>query len=163
MSAFYELSAVRADGSRFLFGDTLAGKVVLIVNVASRCGYTPQYSELQQLHERYSQEGLVVLGFPCNQFGNQEPGTMEEIVAFTRDKFGVTFPILSKINVNGPREDPVYKYLKSQRGNALGFKGVKWNFEKFVVDRAGVVQFRYGSKDTMAVYERDLRALLEKR
>lgn len=133
--------------------DQLRGKVVLIVNVASNCGFTPQYKQLEYLYKKYKPYGFEILGFPCNQFGNQEPGTDEEIIAFTRDKFGVTFPIFSKIDVNGPDEHPVYTYLKEKKRGILGFKGVKWNFEKFLINREGKVVKRFFSPATPISFE----------
>ncbi|KAK5782095.1 glutathione peroxidase PWA37_005078 [Arxiozyma heterogenica] len=139
---FYDLIAYKGNGEIFRF-DQLQGKVVLIVNVASRCGFTPQYKDLQYLYEKYSSRGLEILGFPCNQFGNQEPLSDKEIIFFTKKHFGITFHILKKINVNGPDEHPVYKYLKEQKRGVLGFKGIKWNFEKFLIDRSGIVTDRF--------------------
>lgn len=156
---FYNLSAQRGDGTIFPF-EQLRGKVVLIVNVASRCGFTPQYKELEYLYEKYASQGFEILGFPCNQFGNQEPLTDEEIIEFTRDKFGITFPILKKIDVNGPDEHPVYKYIKDQKRGVLGFKGIKWNFEKFLIDRKGNVTNRYLSPKTPITFENRIEELL---
>ena len=123
------------------------GKVLLIVNVASKCGYTKQYSGLQVLYEKYKDQGLVVLGFPCNQFANQEPGTDAEILSFCQVNFGVTFPLFKKIKVNGKDADPLYVYLKEQAKGVLG-NAIKWNFTKFLIDRDGNVLDRYESKTT---------------
>ena len=123
------------------------GKVLLIVNVASKCGYTKQYSGLQALYEKYKDQGLVVLGFPCNQFANQEPGTDAEILSFCQVNFGVTFPLFKKIKVNGKDADPLYVYLKEQAKGVLG-NAIKWNFTKFLIDRDGNVLDRYESKTT---------------
>lgn len=144
MSEFYGLSAKDRKGESFPFSG-LDGKVVLIVNVASRCGFTPQYQELEELYEKYKNKGLVILGFPCNQFGGQEPGTDEEIGEFCKINYGVTFPVLKKVDVNGSEASPVYEYLKSQKAGSLGFRGVKWNFEKFLVDKHGKVVGRFSS------------------
>ena len=122
-------------------------KVLLIVNVASKCGYTKQYSGLQALYEKYKDKGFVILGFPCNQFANQEPGTDAEILSFCQVNFGVTFPLFKKIKVNGKDADPLYVYLKEQAKGALG-KSIKWNFTKFLIDRDGSVLDRYESKTT---------------
>ncbi|KAG0665955.1 Glutathione peroxidase 2 [Monosporozyma unispora] len=160
MSQFYDLKAQLGNGKIYDF-DQLRGKVVLIVNVASRCGFTPQYKELQYFYEKYGEMGLEILGFPCNQFGNQEPLTDEQISDFTREKFGVTFPILKKIDVNGPDEHPVYHYLKEQKHGVLGFKGIKWNFEKFLIDRNGIVTNRYFSAIPPITFESRIVELLE--
>lgn len=123
------------------------GKVLLIVNTATGCGFTPQYDGLQDLYEKYKDKGLEILDFPCNQFGNQAPGTEEEIVSFCQSRYGVTFPQFAKIEVNGENEAPLYKYLKSQKGGFMGNK-IKWNFTKFLVDRDGKVVDRFGSTVT---------------
>ncbi|QLQ78327.1 hypothetical protein HG537_0A05740 [Torulaspora globosa] len=144
MSEFYKLTPKDRKGEPFAFKQ-LEGKVVLIVNVASKCGFTPQYQELEELYKKYNGQGFVVIGFPCNQFGRQEPGSDEEIGQFCQLNYGVTFPVLKKIDVNGSDADPVYEYLKSQKAGLLGFKGIKWNFEKFLVDKKGSVYQRYSS------------------
>lgn len=144
MSEFYKLSPKDRKGEPFPFSQ-LEGKVVLIVNVASKCGFTPQYQELEALYKKYKDEGLMIVGFPCNQFGRQEPGSDEEIGQFCQLNYGVTFPVLKKVDVNGSDADPVYEYLKSQKSGLLGFKGIKWNFEKFLVDKKGTVHERYSS------------------
>ena len=118
------------------------GKVLLIVNVASKCGFTPQYKGLEELHERFRKNEFEVLGFPCNQFGQQEPGSDSEIRAFCDLRYGVRFPLFSKIDVNGPGTHPLYEYLKHQQSGLLG-ASIKWNFTKFLVDRAGRVIARY--------------------
>jgi glutathione peroxidase len=118
------------------------GKVLLIVNVASKCGFTPQYNELQGLYETFGPRGFAILGFPCDQFGHQEPGTDAEIAAFCRANFGVTFPLFAKIEVNGTGAHPLYRWLKQQKGGFLGSR-IKWNFTKFLVDRAGAVRERF--------------------
>lgn len=159
-TGFYGLTATRGDGELFQF-EALKGKVVLIVNVASLCGFTPQYNELQRLYERYHDQGLEILAFPCNQFGNQEPGSHEEIIRFTRETFHVTFTILGKVDVNGPDEVDVYKYIKNEKRNILGLKGVKWNFEKFLVDRRGNVVNRYLSTKRPLSIETRIKELLD--
>lgn len=124
------------------------GKVILIVNVASKCGFTKQYEGLQALYEKYVDKGLVILGFPSNQFGSQEPGTEDEIMEFCTTNFGVTFPMFSKIDVNGDNADPLYTYLKKEAPGILNTKAIKWNFTKFLIDREGKVIDRYGSAET---------------
>lgn len=122
------------------------GKVVLIVNVASRCGYTPQYKDLQALHDKYGKDGLAILGFPCNQFGQQEPGTSEQIAEFCESNYGVKFDMFAKVDVNGDKKCGLYKYLTSKDSNAKFAGDIKWNFEKFLVGRDGKVLARYESK-----------------
>ena len=119
------------------------GKVMLIVNTASKCGFTPQYEGLEMLHQRFADQGLAILGFPCNQFGKQEPGTEEEIEEFCRLNYGVTFPLHAKIDVNGKNTHPLYAQLKSAAPGLLGSERIKWNFTKFLVDRDGVILRRY--------------------
>ena len=123
-----------------------SGQVLLIVNTASACGYTPQYQGLQALYQRFKDQGFSVLGFPCNQFGSQEPGTADEIQDFCEKKFSVTFPLFAKIDVNGPNTHPLYQQLKSAKPGLLGSQDIKWNFTKFLVSRDGEVQNRYGSQ-----------------
>jgi glutathione peroxidase len=136
------------------------GNVLLIVNVASQCGFAPQYAGLEALYRRYRDRGLVVLGFPCNQFGFQEPGSAAEIQQFCSLTYGVSFPIFSKIDVNGPGTHPLYAYLKAEQPGFLGSQTIKWNFTKFLVDAEGVVRRRYAPTDTPEQIERDLVALL---
>jgi glutathione peroxidase len=121
------------------------GHVLLIVNTASRCGFTPQYKGLQELHQRYKDRGLVVLGFPCDQFGHQEPGSDDEIHRFCEANFGITFPLFQKIDVNGANAAPVFKHLKKAAKGAMGTQGIKWNFTKFLVSRDGSRVSRFGS------------------
>ncbi|CAI4039792.1 hypothetical protein SMKI_09G2040 [Saccharomyces mikatae IFO 1815] len=160
MSEFYKLAPIDKKGQPFPF-DQLKGKVVLIVNVASKCGFTPQYKELEALYKRYKDEGLTIIGFPCNQFGHQEPGSDEEIAQFCQLNYGVTFPIMKKIDVNGNNEDPVYKFLKSQKSGMLGLRGIKWNFEKFLVDKKGKVHERYSSLTKPSSLSETIEALLK--
>lgn len=136
------------------------GKVMLIVNVASKCGFTPQYDGLEALYEKYKERGFVVLGFPCNQFGSQEPGTDAQIADFCRINFGVTFPMFSKIEVNGDDAHPLYQYLKEEQGGTLGFDAIKWNFTKFLVDRTGQVTARFSPAATPESLEEEIEALL---
>ncbi|MBI5743069.1 MAG: glutathione peroxidase [Elusimicrobia bacterium] len=136
----------------------LKGKVTLIVNVASKCGYTPQYAGLKALYDKYREKGLVVLGFPCNQFANQEPGSNEEIQHFCRLNYGVEFPVLGKLEVNGKGEDPLYAHLKAKAPGLLGTEAIKWNFTKFLVGRNGRVLSRHAP----AVKPEELAPLIEK-
>ncbi|MBY8823003.1 glutathione peroxidase [Sphingomonas colocasiae] len=137
-----------------------AGKVVLIVNVASRCGFTPQYAGLEALYRKYRERGFEILAFPCNQFGAQEPGDAEEIANFCSLTYDVTFPLMAKIEVNGPGADPLYDYLKSEKPGLLGSKAIKWNFTKFLVDRTGRPVKRYAPTDKPEALEKDIEALL---
>lgn len=134
-------------------------KVLLIVNTATGCGFTPQYEGLQLLYDRYKDRGFEVLDFPCNQFAGQAPGTEEEIQTFCTTRYGTTFPRFAKIKVNGKEADPFYIYLKQQKGGALGDR-IKWNFTKFLVDRSGNIIRRYAPTDTPESIEKDLEALL---
>ena len=142
---------------------TYRGCVLLVVNVASRCGYTPQYAGLEALYRRYQDRGLVVLGFPCDQFGHQEPGNEEEIKNFCSLTYDVTFPLFAKIDVNGANAHPLYQWLKSQKPGVLGTEAIKWNFTKFLVDGKGAVVRRYGSADKPESIEADVVALLPPR
>ena len=136
------------------------GKVILIVNTASKCGLTPQYEQLQTLYERYRDEGLVVLGFPCNQFMNQEPGDDLEIEGFCRLNFGVTFPVFSKINVNGQNAHPLFKHLTEQVPGVMGSKSIKWNFTKFLIDRQGKIVKRFSPQTKPFDIEEEIKHLL---
>ncbi|KYD26169.1 MULTISPECIES: glutathione peroxidase [Bacillaceae] len=136
------------------------GKVLLIVNTASKCGFTPQYKELQELYEQYRDRGFVVLGFPCNQFGNQEPGTEEEIEQFCQVNYGVTFPMFAKVNVNGENAHPLFQYLKEKAPGVLGTKAIKWNFTKFLVDRNGNVVARFASQTKPSELKNEIEELL---
>lgn len=135
------------------------GKVLLIVNTATGCGFTPQYKGLQELYEKYNEQGLEILDFPCNQFAHQAPGTEDEIVTFCQTRYGVTFKQFAKIEVNGKNESPLYTYLKSQQKGVLG-KRIKWNFTKFLVDREGNVVERFGSTATPEHIEDKIKELL---
>ena len=142
MTSLYDLAPRSADGAPYPLAQH-RGKVLLIVNTASKCGFTPQYEGLEALWRRHRTEGLVVLGFPCNQFGAQEPGDAEEISRFCSLTYDVSFPLMSKVAVNGPETDPVFGYLKSEKRGLLGTAGIKWNFTKFLVGRDGRVIGRY--------------------
>ncbi|CCK72910.1 glutathione peroxidase GPX2 KNAG_0M00570 [Huiozyma naganishii CBS 8797] len=160
MSRFYSLVAKDMKGNNFSF-EQLKGKVVLIVNVASKCGFTPQYEGLEELYKKYNPKGLEIIGFPCNQFGNQEPGSSDEITQFCKLNYGVSFPIMSKIEVNGSKEDPVYAFLKGEKSGMLGLTRIKWNFEKFLVDKNGNVVERYSSMTKPASLETKIQELLK--
>lgn len=142
--SFYDLKPLDRSNNPFPF-EKLKGKVVIIVNVASKCGFTPQYKELEDLYKRYNKKGLEIIGFPCNQFANQEPGSDEEISSFCSLNYGVSFPILKKVDVNGDHSDPVYKFLKLKKSGLFGLTRIKWNFEKFIIDKNGNVIERYAS------------------
>lgn len=144
VESFYDLTPLDWRGNAFPFAQ-LKGKVVLIVNSASQCGFTPQYAGLEALYEKYKARGFIVLVFPCDQFGNQEPGSNAEIHEFCSVNFGVTFPIMDKVEVNRFDADPVFHFLKSQVKGKLGFGGIMWNFEKFLVDQTGNVTHRWPS------------------
>ncbi len=136
------------------------GKVLLIVNTASACGFTPQFGGLEELHKDYGGKGLVVMGFPCNQFGAQDPGSNEEIAGFCQLNYGVTFPMMEKINVNGADADPLFKWLTAEAPGLLGSKGIKWNFTKFLVGKDGEVIKRYGPQEAPKGLAKDIEAAL---
>lgn len=156
----YDYNAVTLDGEERSLAD-FKGKVLLIVNTASKCGFTPQYKGLQVLYQRYKDRGLVVLGFPCNQFGHQEPGDEVEIGAFCEKNYGVDFPMFAKIDVNGSDAHPLYRYLKSEAPGLLGSEGIKWNFTKFLVDQSGRVVRRYAPKDKPEALAADIEKALK--
>lgn len=141
MSTVYDFTAEGMDGNLQHFSD-YQDKVLLIVNTASKCGFTPQFEGLEALHEQYKDQGLVVVGFPCNQFGSQDPGSNEEIGAFCQKNYGVNFPMMAKIDVNGADAHPIFKWLKDQKSGLLT-DGIKWNFTKFLIDSKGQVIDRY--------------------
>lgn len=138
------------------------GKAMLIVNTASKCGLTGQYEGLENIYEKYQDKGLEVLGFPCNQFGGQEPGSNTEIQEFCQMKFGIKFPVYGKVDVNGDDAHPLFKFLKSEAPGILGSKSIKWNFTKFLVDKNGVVLKRFAPKDTPEKIEAEVRSVIEK-
>ncbi len=158
MAGFYDLKATSLQGKEISM-EQYRGKVVLVVNTASKCGFTPQYEGLQKLYETYKDQGLEILGFPCNQFGKQEPGTAEEIGEFCRLNYGVTFQMFDKIDVNGDDTHPVYVYLKDQLPGKLG-KKIKWNFTKFLIDREGMPYKRYSSSTKPEKLVPDIERLL---
>lgn len=137
-----------------------AGKVLLIVNTASNCGFTPQYTGLEALYQRFKDQGLVILGFPCNQFGAQEPGSDPEIASFCQKNYGVSFPLFAKIEVNGDNTHPLFQHLKKSAPGVLGSESIKWNFTKFLVSRDGVLIKRYASTTTPESMARDIEELL---
>ena len=157
--SIYDYSVKAQDGSEVALSD-YKGKVLLIVNTATGCGFTPQYEGLQDLYEKYQSQGLEILDFPCNQFGNQAPGSDEEITNFCQSRYGVTFPQLKKIEVNGENEEPLYTFLKSQKKGMMGDR-IKWNFTKFLVDRKGTVVERFAPTVTPEKLDREIAALLD--
>jgi glutathione peroxidase len=157
--SIYDFSATSIEGQPISL-DTFKDKVLLIVNTASQCGFTPQYKGLQELYSKYSDKGFVILGFPCNQFGQQEPGTANDIQSFCETRFGVTFPLFQKIDVNGANAHPLYKYLTHAAPGILGSEAIKWNFTKFLVDRNGKVVKRYASMAKPEDIEKDVQSLL---
>lgn len=136
------------------------GKVLLIVNTASKCGFTPQYDGLEALWRKYGKRGFEVIAFPCNQFGGQEPGTADEIDQFCKVNFGLSFPLMGKVEVNGSGADPLFDWLKAEAPGLMGTKSIKWNFTKFLIDRDGKVVRRYAPTDKPESLERDIEALL---
>jgi glutathione peroxidase len=158
-SSVYDFQARDIHGKQIAL-KKYSGKLLLIVNTASSCGFTPQYKGLQALHEKYGPKGLVVLGFPCNQFGAQESGTEEEIASFCEMNFGVSFPLMGKVEVNGANAEPLYQWLCEEAPGLLGSKAIKWNFTKFLVGRDGQVIKRYAPQDTPENLSRDIEAAL---
>jgi len=159
MTNIYDFSARTIDGGEVAL-DHYRGKVLLIVNTASKCGFTPQYDGLEKLHEELSDRGLAILGFPCNQFGQQEPGDAAEIASFCRLTYDVKFPMFARIEVNGAGTHPLYKWLKGQAKGLLGSEGIKWNFTKFLVDREGRVVDRYAPTTKPDAIRKDIEKLL---
>jgi glutathione peroxidase len=159
MTTAYDFSANRLDGSLQPLS-VFKGKVALVVNTASKCGFTPQYKGLQALYDKYQEQGLVVLGFPCDQFGNQEPGESEEIAQFCEMNFGVTFPLFEKIDVNGRDAHPLYAFMKEAAPGLLGSEAIKWNFTKFLVGKDGKVVKRYAPNTEPRDIAKDIEAQL---
>lgn len=157
---FYDFTAKKINGEEIRMTD-YKGKVVLIVNTASKCGFTPQLAELEQLHEKYKSQGLEILGFPCNQFASQEPGTNEEVQDFCQINYGVTFTMFGKIDVNGENAHPLYRYLTSEAKGKMNNK-IKWNFTKFLIDSEGNVIKRFAPVIKPMKIEEDIKALLHK-
>jgi len=160
MKQFYDFSAKQIDGKEISMGH-YKNNVVLVVNVASKCGFTPQYEGLEKLYKKYHSQGFEILGFPCNQFRNQEPGTAKEIQNFCKVNYGVTFPLFAKIDVNGEHAHPLYVYLKKQAPGFLGTEAIKWNFTKFLIDKKGNVVKRYGSSTKPAEIAGDIEKSLK--
>jgi glutathione peroxidase len=158
-SSVFDFETRRLDGAPMPLAD-FRGQVLLIVNTASECGFTPQYAGLQKLHETYASRGFSVLGFPCNQFHAQEPGTADEIGAFCTKNFGVSFPLSEKIDVNGADSHPLYRHLTSAAPGILGTEAIKWNFTKFLIDRDGKVAARFAPTTKPESIAADIEALL---
>ena len=157
--SLYDFSATAIDGQTVPL-DRYRGQVLLIVNTASACGFTPQFGGLEQLHQTYGPRGLVVLGFPCNQFGSQDPGSNAEIAGFCQRNYGVSFPMMAKIDVNGADAHPLYRWLTAEAPGLLGSKTIKWNFTKFLVGRDGRVIRRYAPQDAPQKLAGDIEAAL---
>ena len=155
----YEFSCDTTGGKKKSLAD-YQGKVLLVVNTASKCGFTPQFAGLEEMYEKYKDQGLEILGFPCNQFGKQDPGSNDEIMEFCQLNYGVSFPMFGKIDVNGGGADPLFQYLKKEAPGALGTQGIKWNFTKFLIDPTGKVIKRYAPKDTPKAIAKDIEKLL---
>jgi glutathione peroxidase len=158
--SLYDFTVKTIDGQNETM-DKFRGQVLLIVNVASKCGFTRQYEGLEEIYRRYREQGFSILGFPCDQFANQEPGSDEEIKNFCSLNYDVTFPLFSKIEVNGSGTHPLYEYLKNEQSGLLGSKSIKWNFTKFLVDREGQVLKRFAPTDTPEKIEEELRPLID--
>lgn len=159
MSDLYNFKVKNINGEDVSLED-FKGKVLLIVNTASKCGFTPQYKGLEEMYKKHKDQGLEVLGFPCNQFGKQEPGDEEEIKTFCSLTYDVSFPMFAKIDVNGSDASPLYEHLKAEAPGLLGSKAVKWNFTKFLVDKEGNVLKRFAPKDTPEKIEKEIENLL---
>jgi glutathione peroxidase len=159
MTQLSQFEAQRIDGTPLKFSQ-LQGKVVLIVNTASACGFTPQFEGLQKLHEHYAAQGLEVIGFPCNQFGGQDPASNAEIGAFCQKNYGVNFTMMEKIDVNGDQAHPIYQWLKQEATGILGSEAIKWNFTKFLIGKKGLVLKRYAPLDKPEKLARDIETAL---
>ena len=159
MSSIYDFSALSIDGKPADLG-TQRGKVLLIVNTASECGFTPQFAGLEALWKAYRDRGLVVVGFPCNQFGGQDPGANDQIASFCELNYGVSFPMMAKVDVNGEQAHPLWKWLTEQAPGLLGSRAIKWNFTKFLVGRDGKVIKRYAPTDKPESLKKDIEAAL---
>ena len=159
MSTVYDFEALQINGKSVALSQ-FRGKAMLIVNTASACGFTPQFAGLEELHKVYGKKGLVVLGFPCNQFGAQDSGSNGEIAEFCQLNYGVSFPMMAKIDVNGAQAHPLYQWLAAEAPGLLGSKSIKWNFTKFLVGKDGTVLKRYAPTDTPASLAQDIEAAL---
>lgn len=157
--SIYDFKVKTMDGKMQALSD-FKGNIILIVNTASKCGFTPQFKELQELYQKFKEEGFVVLGFPSNQFMSQDPGTNEEIKSFCEMNYGVTFPMFAKIDVNGKEADPLYQYLTKEAPGTLGVKAIKWNFTKFLIDRNGNVVDRYAPSTSPSEIKVDIEKLI---
>jgi glutathione peroxidase len=158
-TSLYNIEVTDINGQKIPMSN-YKNKVLLVVNVASKCGFTPQYKELEELYREYSKAGLEILAFPCNQFGAQEPGDADEIKKFCSLNYDITFPMFAKIDVNGDNASPLFEYLKTNLPGVLGTKAIKWNFTKFLVDRNGLPRVRYASTDTPSSIKKDIVSLL---
>ena len=159
MTTIADFSATKPGGKDENLADKL-GKVVLVVNTASKCGFTPQYDGLEALYKKYHDQGFEIIAFPCNQFGGQEPGSADEIAEFCKVNFGLSFPLMAKVEVNGAGEAPLYGWLKSEAPGLMGTKGIKWNFTKFLIGRDGKVVKRYAPTDKPESIAKDIEKLL---
>ncbi|MDY0273007.1 MAG: glutathione peroxidase [Advenella sp.] len=159
MNTLYDFSATKANGATLELS-SLKGKTLLIVNVASNCGFTPQYNGLEKLYQTYKKQGFEIIAFPCNQFGHQEPGSNEEIISFCQLNYDVSFTIMSKIDVNGSHEHPLYTWLKKEKRGVLGSQNIKWNFTKFLINRQGEVIKRYAPVTKPEQIETDIKEAL---
>ena len=159
-TSIYDFEALQMNGQSVPLSQ-YRGKVLLIVNTASACGFTPQFGGLEELHKEYADRGLVVLGFPCNQFGSQDPGSNDEIASFCQLNYGVSFPMMAKVDVNGAQASPLYRWLCAEAPGLLGSKAIKWNFTKFLVGKDGQVIRRYAPQDTPAKLAGDVEAALQ--
>jgi glutathione peroxidase len=159
MSTIAEFTVEKSNGSKLDLSDKL-GQVLLVVNTASNCGFTPQYKGLEAVFQQYKDRGFEVLAFPCNQFGGQEPGNQDEIEQFCEVNFGLTFPLMKKIDVNGDNASPLFDWLKGEAPGLMGSRAIKWNFTKFLIDREGKVVKRYAPQDTPERIARDIEKLL---
>jgi glutathione peroxidase len=159
MTTIADFTVTTNRGEELKLADKL-GKVLLIVNTASKCGFTPQYDGLEKLYQQFKERDFEVLGFPCNQFGAQEPGSADEIAEFCKVNFGVTFPLMAKVEVNGAGASPLFDWMKQEAKGLMGSTSIKWNFTKFLIDRQGNVVKRYGPQDTPAAIAKDIAKLL---
>ena len=159
MAELYDFDATALDGKEVDLDD-YRGKVVLVVNVASKCGFTPQYEGLEDLYRQYKDKGFEILGFPCNQFGAQEPGDAAEIATFCSTTYDVTFPMFAKVDVNGDDAHPLYKWMKGQKKGLAGTRNIKWNFTKFLIDRNGNVVERFGPQDKPEAIAKHVAAII---
>ncbi|MDF1881804.1 glutathione peroxidase [Sulfurimonas sp. MAG313] len=159
MSSIYSFTLKSIDGQKLSLSE-YKNKIILIVNVASKCGFTSQYKELEDLYEKYKNQDFIILGIPCNQFGSQEPGSNEEIVSFCQLTYNVSFPMFSKIKVNGKNADPLYKFLRQERKGFLGSQTIKWNFTKFLINKEGEVLERFAPASLPSSFEHKIQELM---